>query len=540
MDWLIKALGVARSVKDSINYQQSDGETNFTEEFSSRITEPGRVRVDAIGPIASKGEETLSKPSAETTAKSDKQEKTMPRAKSEPSAKKESKKTNKPTRRKHRFPTRILDRDAVDVVRRLRRHEYDGYLVGGCVRDLYLGLSPKDFDVSTSAKPEEIKKVFRNSRIIGRRFRLAHIYFRGGKIIETATFRGNATNVAAEQSDETDLLITRDNVWGTEQEDALRRDFTINGLMYDTSRGEILDYVDGLRDLDAKQIRTIGEANIRLQEDPVRILRAVRFAAKLDFKIEPELEKAMQRYGADLERCAQARILEETFKLFRSGSGADCVTIMLKTDILRTVLPQLSPYLGKDSSAEISTTRKEEVLGYLRALDALVQKRGQVSDAVILTTVLFVPLQEALEELEPRLHGAQLNSIILELTRNMVLTRRMRERTRQILLAQKHLRKPVQGKKPRRRISPKAMIKRSYFADALDLFEIWSRRNETEFDQVQVWRARAGEWDGDDADQSEKNNFSERPAPRRKRRRRGRNNNRQKSDSSSADNAKKS
>ena len=538
MDWLIRALGVARTIKDSMSESQSYENSNLDIRTPWNITKQEPINIVAIGAIANKGEDALSKPSTDKFPSSDKQDSKVPSEVSRVSGKPDKEQSTEPMRRKYRFPPRKLDRDAVDVVRRLRRHDYDGYLVGGCVRDLYLGLSPKDFDVSTSARPEEIRKVFRNSRIIGRRFRLAHIYFRGGKIIETATFRGNSTNLDPSEAGGADLLITRDNVWGSEQEDALRRDFTINGLMYDTSRGEILDYVDGLRDLDAKQIRTIGDANIRLQEDPVRILRAVRFAAKLGFKLDPQLEKAMRRHGGELERCAQARILEETFKLFRSGSGADCVKIMLQTNVLGTLLPQLSPYFETQASKEEVSTHADEVSAYLHALDALVRKRGQVSDAVILTAVLFVPLQEALAELEPRLHGTQLNSIIMDLTRNMVLTRRMRERARQILLAQKHLKKPVQGKRPRRRISPKAMIKRSYFADALDLFEIWSRKNEQEFDQVQIWRARAGEWDGEDTEQRLKDNFSDSPAPRRKRRRRKRNNNRKVTSSPSTEKGK--
>ena len=395
---------------------------------------------------------------------------------------------HEPLRHPYRIHPRKLDRDAVDVVRRLRRYDHEAYLVGGCVRDLYLGLSPKDFDVSTDARPEQIRKIFRNSRIIGRRFKLAHIYFRGGKIIETATFRGTAHKNAEEPEEDVDLLITRDNVWGSEREDALRRDFTINGLFYDTTNGQIIDYVGGIKDLIGRQIRTIGDADIRLQEDPVRILRAVRFSAKLNFRLESSLKSAMINHRTELTRCAQARLIEEIFKLFRTGYGANCLKLMLETQVLDVILPQLAPYCSSDKESDVLTP-------YIQALDTLVSHRGQVSDSVILTTLLLIPVQEALDEIEPRYHSSEISKVIVQLTSNMALTRKMRERVRQIFLAQRHLRKPSANHKPRRKISPKAMIKRSYFADALDFYEIWSRKADQQFDHVQLWRARAGEWE---------------------------------------------
>jgi poly(A) polymerase len=552
MDWLIRVLGVARSVKDSVSDLTSIEPTDELAAASVRTSSPAGIgdapaegsaswiAIESMGPIATKNEPRDAKPTGQQACE--------PSTTQDDKVAKEPKETNAiedlpavskdgPRYRKHNFSPRKLDRDAVDVVRRLRRHDYAAYLVGGCVRDLYLGLSPKDFDVSTSAKPEEIKKVFRNSRIIGRRFRLAHIYFRGGKIIETATFRGTASNVGQDDASSKDLLITRDNVWGSEKEDALRRDFTINGLMYDISNRRIIDYVGGLEDLDAQRIRTIGNADIRLREDPVRILRAIRFAAKLDFKIDDELTQAMLSHGSEIERCAKARVLEETLKLFRSGSGAKCVEILMSTRVLRTVLPQLVPYVQGPSNEDSDS--HDEVFGYLRALDELVRKRGQVSDAVILTALLMVPIQRALDELEPRLHGTQLNAIILGLTKEMELTRRIRERTRQMLLAQNHLRKSQTSKRPRRRVNPKAMIKRSYFADALNLFEIWSKHHNTQFDQVQVWRARAGEWDSDETQAMIKDSDADEPTPRRKRRRRGRSSGRRKTNQGEAPGDKK-
>src|SRR5258706_11663539 len=198
------------------------------------------------------------------------------------------------------IPHDQIDSDAQKVVRRLARSGFDAYLVGGCVRDLLLGRKPKDFDVATSATPPEIRALFRNCRIIGRRFRLAHIFF-GSKIIETSTFRANPRDAEGEALDEAsapstapvadppaeELFIRRDNVFGSAEEDARRRDFTINGLFYDLDADRVIDYVEGLPDLDRRTVRTIGDADIRFREDPIRILRAIKFAARLDFEIEP-------------------------------------------------------------------------------------------------------------------------------------------------------------------------------------------------------------------------------------------------------------
>lgn len=234
-----------------------------------------------------------------------------------------------------------LDRTAIDpdadrVVRKLTRGGYKAYLVGGCVRDLLVQRKPKDFDVATSATPNEIKATFRNSRIIGRRFRLAHVFF-GSKIIETSTFRANPRD-----EDDHDLLIRRDNVFGTETEDARRRDFTINGLFYDVEREEVIDHVGGLADLEAKLIRTIGDPDIRFQEDPVRILRAIKFAARLDFGFEPATWRALLRWRGEISKCSPPRLLEEIHRLMRGGACRRSFELLVETGVLAV----LSPYLA--------------------------------------------------------------------------------------------------------------------------------------------------------------------------------------------------
>lgn len=227
----------------------------------------------------------------------------------------------------------VLDRSAIDpdadrVVRKLTRAGYKAYLVGGCVRDLLVGETPKDFDVATSATPNEIRATFRNCRIIGRRFRLAHVFF-GSKIIETATFRANPRD-----DDDRDLLIRRDNVFGTEAEDARRRDFTINGLFYDVESEEVLDHVGGLADLEARLVRTIGDPDIRFQEDPVRMLRAIKFAARLRFDFEEATWRALLRWRSEISKCAPPRVLEEVYRLLRGGAARRSFELMVEANVL--------------------------------------------------------------------------------------------------------------------------------------------------------------------------------------------------------------
>jgi poly(A) polymerase len=238
-----------------------------------------------------------------------------------------------------------IDPDADRVVRKLARAGYKAYLVGGCVRDLLVGKKPKDFDVATSATPNEIRATFRNCRIIGRRFRLAHIVF-GSKIIETATFRANPRDEDAEH----DLLIRRDNVFGSETEDARRRDFTINGLFYDVEKEEVIDHVVGLPDLDAKLVRTIGDPEIRFQEDPVRMLRAIKFAARLDFGFEEETYRALLRWRGEISKCAPPRLLEEVHRLLRGGASRRSFELMVETGVLAVLSPYLAGLLEGDGA----------------------------------------------------------------------------------------------------------------------------------------------------------------------------------------------
>lgn len=258
------------------------------------------------------------------------------------------------------IPLSSIDEDALWVVKRLRAKGFEAYLTGGCVRDLLLGRQPKDFDVATAAHPNQVRAVFRNCRLVGRRFRLAHVFFQSGKVIETATFRANPTDTLEDLPE--DLLVARDNVFGSVEEDARRRDLTINGLFYDPVAGKVLDFVNGRADLEARLIRTIGDPDIRFQEDPVRILRSIKFAARLGFTIEPATLSAMERHTGSLLRCAHARLQEEILRLLASTYARTSFELCEHMGVTRVLLPELleeHPVRSSPSSSSLPSLSVE-------------------------------------------------------------------------------------------------------------------------------------------------------------------------------------
>ncbi|MBS2017863.1 MAG: polynucleotide adenylyltransferase PcnB [Deltaproteobacteria bacterium] len=283
-----------------------------------------------------------------------------------------------------------IDADAAKVVRRLERAGHQAYLVGGCVRDLLLGGRPKDFDVATSARPDDVRSLFRNCRIIGRRFRLAHVLFGGGKVVEVATFRRNPTEPLADEDD--DLLIRSDNVFGEAHEDALRRDFTINALFYDLDRRQVLDWCEGMPDILARTIRTIGDPGVRFREDPVRILRAVKFAARLDLGIAPPVYDAMVGNRGELARAARPRVFEEILRLMRAGAAHRSMWLLWELGLMAILLPELSAFLDDDEATEDGSRR---FFAMMSLLDKKTLEEGALDDVVLMTALLYEPLAEA-------------------------------------------------------------------------------------------------------------------------------------------------
>jgi len=253
-------------------------------------------------------------------------------------------------REDHPISRKIISRPALDVLYGLKDAGYEAYLVGGCLRDALTGTAPKDFDVVTNAKPEEIQRTFRRARIIGRRFRLVHVYF-GRDVIEVATFRSNAEDADTKrlvQSKSGQLL--RDNVFGTIEEDAQRRDFTINALYYNIANFALYDFANALQDIKARTVRLIGDPETRYREDPVRMLRAIRFAAKLDFSIERNTAAAIKPLAHLLKEVPPARLFDECNKLFLSGHGEKTFHLLDEYRLLIQLFPTAYRYLDRSPS----------------------------------------------------------------------------------------------------------------------------------------------------------------------------------------------
>ncbi len=291
-----------------------------------------------------------------------------------------------------------IDSDAAKVVRRLIRHGFEAYLVGGCVRDLLLGRSPKDFDVATSARPDDVRSLFRNSRIIGRRFRLVHVLFGAGRVIETATFRRNPQ--PQRNGNGEDLLIRRDNVFGEAHEDAARRDFTINGLFYDVDRKRVLDWVGGMPDIQRRAIHTIGDPFVRFSEDPVRILRAIRFCARLDLGMSPDVYDAIVQCRGTLAMAARPRLFEEILRLLRGGAAHRSVWLAWETGVLDVLLPELATFMS-DEREEASAAWR-----LLSEVDRSELANGPRDDTVLWTALLLEPMREACLDARDRVDAA--------------------------------------------------------------------------------------------------------------------------------------
>jgi poly(A) polymerase len=420
-------------------------------------------------------------------------------------------------REQHSISRKQIDPDALKVLYRLHQNDHVAYLVGGSVRDLLLGRRPKDFDIGTSAHPYQVKRLFKNCWIIGRRFRLAHVRF-GPKTIEVATFRrqlsaqelavtdepaaamsvGDGPQGATDSLERPDRLLHRDNTFGTPEEDAFRRDFTINALFYDIGSFSIIDYTGGLQDLKDGVVRSIGNPVDRFQEDPVRMLRAVAMAARLGFRIDPPIDDAIAAHRSEIARSAPARLMEELYKLLRSGSAERAFRMLAERRLLEPIAQSLQ---------RGATDRLWESLAsldaYRRRFDSIPET---LTNAVLLGSLL-VPLGHAFRSSPPSRDGEPGKEPRLALGM-LPLPRRDVERLRQILGLQRRL--IDMGMSPRAR---RALMHRGPFRDALTWLEIHGQVLEV----VEHWRGfieAAASYEGPEA--------AEPVPPRRRRRRRRR------------------
>jgi poly(A) polymerase len=436
-----------------------------------------------------------------------------------------------------------LDPDATSVLLRLIRSGHRAYLVGGCVRDLLLGSTPKDFDIATSARPRQVKKVFRNSRIIGRRFRLVHVMFGGNKTLEVSTFRRdpNAEGEAADAADprlagpdapadgdaaegweaggraaadggaegdgdaangngddDADLLIREDNVYGSEAEDAVRRDFTINGLFYDVQDQCVLDYVGGVADLRRRVLRTIGDAARRVREDPVRILRAVKFAVRLDLTFDPELAAAIAEHHEDLRRSAAPRVFEEILRMLGGPQPQKSVALLARLGVLRVLVPEL----GLHAHGTDDDPRLARLLDRLAALAEVDRGRRGLPTAMYLAVLFYDELRRRVVGEDVPTEGPHhapseaLDAFLRPIGMRFRMAKRDTARVRAMLLAMRRLDPELAGPEARRRRHRGGIadfVRREFFHDALLLMRIAAVAEKRDLGAVLEWEERAAE-----------------------------------------------
>ena len=440
------------------------------------------------------------------------------------------------TRPEHGISRKLMNPNALRVLYRLKDNGFAGYLVGGCVRDLLLGREPKDFDVVTSATPNEVKRMFRNCRLIGRRFRLAHLHY-GDEIIEVATFRSQAADEPEpEQAPEAkpqaahktehrqrhprslkddDGMVLRDNVFGTPEEDALRRDFTVNALLYNIVDFSIIDYTNGLADLNAGLIRTIGDPDVRFREDPVRMLRAVRFAALLGFSIEKQTYTELVAAAATIVRAAPARLYEEMLKLFLCGEAARCCDLLQRTGLFAALFPHFSCWLCTERD-DIPHTRFGQMLGYV---DSRIQQGDKVSPPLLLALLFGEYIDEKTERFRrqglpwQQSFDVAVAEFMGETCPTVMIMNRVGLGLRDIISQQSRLNK-IPGRRP------DSFIARKDFNDIIEYCRITRGDRKDVASRLEWWTAQAKQQPVllSPPDTSEKDTATQRKKKRRRRR----------------------
>ncbi|MEM1179826.1 MAG: polynucleotide adenylyltransferase PcnB [Acidobacteriota bacterium] len=404
----------------------------------------------------------------------------------------------------HSVSRKKISSPALKVLYRLNKTGYKAYLCGGAVRDLMLGGHPKDFDVATDARPHEIRRAFRNARIIGRRFRLAHVIFHK-EVVEVSTFR-RTPNPKEQASGPDEMLITNDNTFGTPLEDAFRRDFTVNALFYDIDDFSIVDYVGGVEDLESRLIRVIGEPDLRFCEDPVRMLRACEFAGRLGFTIEGRTQVSIERNRRELRKASPARLIEELLQLLRCGSAAAAVQWMLDLGLLEVILPEALAMIEADQRGAGSFT------GILPTLDRMAQDGEKPNDSVLLGAILLPQLMLRRFEYESSrgrfMSVGHFRDLVEEAFESFLqrfsVAKHKRSMTVHALEGFHRLCVQDWTSAQRARFASK-----SYFDDALELFDILVRATNEGHSALRRWK-----------DAQRKRGSKPRPHPQKRRRRR--------------------
>jgi poly(A) polymerase len=409
---------------------------------------------------------------------------------------------------KHAIRREDISKCARRTCEELQRAGHTAFVVGGAVRDLLLGCKPKDFDVATSATPEEVRSIFRRSRIIGRRFQIVHVLC-GQEIVETSTYRAHfAREPDAEHTDEHGRMLS-DNVFGTQAEDAMRRDFTVNALFYDPVKEEVWDYVHGLRDLKARKLVMIGDPATRYREDPVRMLRAARLAAKLDLQIEAKTRAPIQDLKPLLSNVPQARLFEEILKLLLSGNAVECVRLLRELELHHGLLPLLDTALEEPETGPFA-------MAALRATDERLAEGKPVSPAFLLAALLWGQVEKNLKRFEadglptvPALHNA-MHEALDEQRDTLAIPRRFDATMKELWLMQPRFLQRG-GHRPFR------LLEHPRFRAAYDFFALRAAAGNAPVHVAEWWER----FQEASPDERERMLVSDEAGPKKKRRRRG-------------------
>ncbi len=404
----------------------------------------------------------------------------------------------------HSISRRRIPENVLKVLYRLHRSGYRAYLCGGSVRDLMMNRTPKDFDIATDAHPMEIRRLFRNSRIIGRRFRLVHIIFQD-MVVEVSTFRREPERGMEEGAE---LLVTDDNTFGSPLQDARRRDFTINGMFYNIADFSVIDYVGGLDDIDKARVRVIGEPDVRFREDPVRMMRAIEFASRLGFGIEPMTYEAIVRHRSEILKASTPRVSEEILELLRRGWSRGAIRLMVDSGLLEPLLPEIYRAISADSAAYFWKM--------LEVLDRTVQAGRKITDPVLLSVLLLPWIMEELEKENNRREGRMriaevilfIRELIQPVCTRMALAAGTRHQMEQALETLWRLLEP-----PTDRRALFRFVYREPFNDAMALLELFALSSGRHVDVFRQWQSFA---------QKVKRGAEEGGEPVRRRRRRSR------------------
>ncbi|HEV8632256.1 MAG TPA: polynucleotide adenylyltransferase PcnB [Thermoanaerobaculia bacterium] len=397
-------------------------------------------------------------------------------------------------RPEHPISRKDISPNALKVLYRLHQRGHKAYLVGGSVRDLMLGRRPKDFDVSTDASPQEVRRLFRNSRIIGRRFRLVHVVFEG-EVIEVSTFRGapEAAEVGGgPPAPEEELLVTSDNTFGTPREDAFRRDFTVNALFYDIEDFSVIDWVGGIEDLQRRVIRVIGDPDLRFQEDPVRMMRACEYAGRLAFGIDAATQESIHRQRQKVELASPVRVTEEILQLLRCGHAGAAVQWMLELGLLEVLLPEAYAMVGGGAAGVGDFGRLLPTVD--RQVARLREQQRELSDATLLAVLLLPKVLQRRDDIEaidqrPMSRSALrqlVDETVAPFAARLALSRARASQLNHALVAFHRLCEP--GWTPRARVQ---MARRAYFEDGLALFELMVEATGEGREALAAWQAAA-------------------------------------------------